>query len=130
MNVEDYRAYCLSLGDDIEERMPFGAFKAGAGVLAFYVCGHMFSFFDIDHFTVINLKCQPDRIDALREQHPCITLPYNLSPKHWIGVQVDAPDGERATVAGDSLLRDLTLNSYNIVKQKYTPKPKSCKRCG
>jgi HK97 family phage major capsid protein len=28
MNIEEYRSFCLSLGSDIEERMPFGAFKA------------------------------------------------------------------------------------------------------
>ena len=43
MNIEEYRSFCLSLGSDVEERMPFGAFKAAQGVLAFYVKGHIFS---------------------------------------------------------------------------------------
>ena len=46
MNIEDYREYCLSLGEDIEEKLPFQKFKSGEGVLVFYVMGHMFSFFD------------------------------------------------------------------------------------
>ena len=46
MNIEDYREYCLSLGTDIEEKLPFQKFKSGEGVLVFYVSGHMFSFFD------------------------------------------------------------------------------------
>ena len=46
MNIEDYREFCLSLGEDIEEKLPFQKFKSGEGVLAFYVMGHMFSFFD------------------------------------------------------------------------------------
>ena len=46
MNIEDYREYCLSLGEDIEEKLPFQKFKNGEGVLVFYVMGHMFSFFD------------------------------------------------------------------------------------
>ena len=45
MNIEDYREYCLSLGEDIEEKLPFQKFKNGEGVLVFYVMGHMFSFF-------------------------------------------------------------------------------------
>ena len=49
MNIEDYREYCLSLGDDIEEKLPFQKFKSGEGVLVFYVSGHMFSFFDCDN---------------------------------------------------------------------------------
>ena len=45
MNIEDYREFCLSLGEDVEEKLPFTAFRYASGVLAFYVHGHMFSFF-------------------------------------------------------------------------------------
>ena len=79
MNIEDYREYCLSLGEDIEEKLPFQKFKNGEGVLVFYVMGHMFSFF---------------------------------SPKHWIGIN--------PTTAPDDLLKELTRNSYKVVKAKYT----------
>ena len=111
MSIEDYRDFCLSLGDDVEERLPFTAFRYASGVLAFYVHGHMFAFFDCDHFGVVTLKCQPDRIGLLRERDDCIGKPFNLSPKYWIGVDaLRAPDG---------LLRELTRNSYEIVKTKY-----------
>lgn len=85
MNIEDYRDYCLSLGDGIEEKFPFIKFKNGEGVLVFYVCGHMFSYFDCDDFKVISLKCQPERIEELKAEYDCIGNPYNKSPKHWIG---------------------------------------------
>ena len=111
MNIEDYREYCLSLGADVEEKMPFTAFHYASAVLVFYVNGHMFSFFDCDNFTIITLKCQPDRIDELLANNDCVTKPYNLSPKHWIGVN--------AATAPDELLKDLTRNSYEIVKAKY-----------
>ena len=111
MNIEDYRNYCLSLGDDVEERMPFRAFCYASEVLVFYVCGHMFSFFDCNNFSVVTLKCQPDRIEELKEQHSCIGKPFNLSPKYWIGVD--------ANTAPDALLQELTRNSYEIVKAKY-----------
>ena len=68
MNIEDYREYCLSLGADVEEKLPFQKFKNGEGVLVFYVMGHMFSFFDCNDFSVISLKCQPERIDDLKAQ--------------------------------------------------------------
>ena len=29
MNIEDYREYCLSLGEDMEEKQPFQNFKNG-----------------------------------------------------------------------------------------------------
>lgn len=65
MNVEEIRDYCLSLGSDVEEKLPFVKFKNGEGVLVFYVCGHMFCFFDLNDFQVISLKCQPERIDEI-----------------------------------------------------------------
>ncbi len=114
MNIEDYREFCLSLGDDVEEELPFTAFHYASGVLVFYVHGHMFSFFDCDHFNVITLKCQPERIDELRAAHDCIVKPFNMSPKHWLGIDTNT--------APDELLQELTRNSYEIVKAKYKPK--------
>ncbi|MBP3725814.1 MAG: MmcQ/YjbR family DNA-binding protein [Bacteroidaceae bacterium] len=111
MNIEDYRAFCLSLGDDVEEKLPFTAFRYATGVLALYVHGHMFSFFDCDHFGIVTLKCQPERIGDLLAEYDCIGRPYNLSPRHWIGVD--------ANTAPDPLLKQLTRNSYEIVKTKY-----------
>ena len=112
MNIEDYRKYCLSLDDDVEEKLPFQKFKNGGGVLVFYVIGHMFSFFDCNDFSVITLKCQPERIEDLKVQHECIGKPYNESPKHWIGINPNT--------APDDLLQELTRNSYEIVKAKYS----------
>ena len=72
MNIEDYRDYCLSLGDDVEERMPFKAFRYASEVLVFYVCGHMFSFFDCNNFSVVTLKCQPYTLvrEKYQKKHP------------------------------------------------------------
>jgi predicted DNA-binding protein (MmcQ/YjbR family) len=111
MNIEDYREYCLSLGDDVEEKLPFTAFHYASGVLVYYVHGHMFSFFDCDNFGVITLKCQPERIEELKARFDCIGNPFNESPKYWIGID--------ANTAPDDILRELTRNSYDIVKAKY-----------
>lgn len=110
MNVEDLRSYCLSLGSDVEEKMPFQAFRAARGVLAFYVGGHIFCFFDIDAFSVVTLKCRPEHVAELQERHPAVGRPYNMSPKHWIGVST--------ALAGDTLLRQLVEASYLLVKEK------------
>ena len=111
MNIENYREYCLSLGSDAEEKMPFTHFHSASGVLVFYVHGHMFSFFDCDNLSVITLKCQPERIDDLKAQYESIDKPYTLSPKYWIGINPET--------APDELLCELTRNSYEIVKKKY-----------
>ena len=114
MNIEDYREFCLSLGVDVEEKLPFSAFRYASGILVFYVCSHMFSFFDCDDFSVITLKCQPERIYELEAQYSCIVKPFNLSRKYWIGVDAGS--------VPDELLQELTRNSYEIVKAKYTKK--------
>ena len=106
MNIEDYRKFCLSLGEGIEEKLPFQKFKNGESVLVFYVMGHMFSFFDCNDFSVISLKCQPERIEGLKAQYECIGNPYNESPKHWIGIDPN--------IAPKDLLQELTRNSYEI----------------
>ena len=111
MNIEDYREYCLSLGADVEEKLPFTAFHHASGVLVFYVHGHMFSFFDCDCFSVITLKCKHNRIEELKAKYDCIGKPSNMSPKYWIGINPET--------ASDDLLRELTRNSYEIVKNKY-----------
>ena len=111
MNIEDYREFCLSLGEDVEEKMPFTAFHGASSVLVFYVHGHMFSFFDCDDFSVITLKCQPERIEELFANHDGIAKPSNMSPKYWIGVIPDK--------ASDDILKKLTRNSYEIVTSKY-----------
>ena len=41
-------------------------------------------------------------------------LSHNESPKHWIGIN--------PTTAPDDLLKELTRNSYKVVKAKYTKK--------
>lgn len=114
MNIEDYRDYCLSLGADVEEKLPFTMFKSGENVLVFYVCGHMFAFFDCADYSVVTLKCQPERIDELKAQYDCIGKPYNESAKYWLGIDPHT--------APDTLLRDLTRNSYELVKAKYSKK--------
>ena len=119
INVEDLRGYCLSLGDGVEEKLPFAKFKGGDSVLVFYVCGHMFCYFDIDAFTVVSVKCQPERIAQLREEHACVCNPINQNPNHWLGLTVDS--------APETLIRELIANSYEIVKAKYTKRSKSTK---
>jgi len=116
MNVESLRDFCLTLGNDVEERMPFGKFKAAQSVLAFYVHGHIFCFFDIDHFEVVTVKCQSERIPDLTERYDGIVEPYNMSPKHWIGI---IPE-----LTGDQLMRECVENSYRLVKTTYQTKKK------
>lgn len=111
MNIEELRNYCLSLGE-VDEKLPFSKFKDGDTVLVFYVNGHMFCYFDIEAYEVVSVKCQPERISDLLECHSCLGSPFNMSPKHWIGIRIKECD--------DALVKELVGNLYEIVKNKYS----------
>lgn len=115
MNIEDFREYCLSLGD-VVEKMPFGKFAARYdSILVFYVCGHMFCLIDVDDFTYTAIKSTPDEIEILKSKYSSVCKPFNLSERHWIQLNFgeDIPDSE---------IRSLISRAYDIIKQKYTKK--------
>ena len=121
MNVEDFREYCLGLGN-VSEKMPFGRFaRRYESVLAFYVCGHMFCFVDVDDFTWVNLKSTPEEIEELRMRHISLSRPLNQSLHHWVQVELggDIPA---------PLTRALVARAYDIVKAKYTPRERKSRK--
>lgn len=116
MNIEDFRLYCLSLGE-VDEKMPFGRFAAKFdSLLVFYVMGHMFCMIDINNFTHINVKSTPDTIAELRRLYSGIEGAANKTMRDWIALPVggEIPEPE--------LLR-LVRESYCIIRDKYTKKP-------
>ena len=115
MNIEDFREYCLSLGV-VEEKLPFAKMPGGDSVLAFYVNGHTFCYCDIDDFRSVIVKCQTERIPELMEINGICPPDNHFNSKYWIGIN--------PYTASDDLLKDLTRNSYEIVKAKYTKKRK------
>lgn len=111
MNIEEFREFCLSLPDS-SEKMPFQAFRAAQSILAFYVGGKIFCFFDIDKFDVCTVKCDPDKIDELKAEYKVVSAPYNMNSKHWISIRFngDMPDKE---------IKYWTKNSYEIILKIY-----------
>lgn len=110
MNVEEFREFCLSLPGS-SEKMPFQAFRAAQSILAFYVGGRIFCFFDVDRFDACTVKCNPDQIDELKARYMAVGTPYNMSPKHWISIRFnnDMTDDE---------IKQWVKKSYNIVSHK------------
>ena len=102
MNVEELRYYCLSLSDEVKEKFPFQQFKAARDVLAFYISGHIFCYFDINDISHVTVKCPKEDIENLLEQYDCL--------KYWIGID--------ATRADDTLVKELVMKSFQIVRQK------------
>ena len=110
MNLEEFREFCLSLGE-VEEKLPFAKMPGGDTLLVFYVSGHTFCYCDLHEFTVV-VKCQTERIAELLGTADGVELPDNhFNPKYWIGINLQTIDTE--------LLQELTRNSFEIVKGKY-----------
>ncbi len=68
----------------------------------------MFALCDVDEFSSVNLKCDPERAIELREQYSGIIPGYHMSKKHWNTV-----DTQGSVPA--KLLRQLTDDSYALV---------------
>ncbi len=84
MHIEALREYCLSK-NGVEETMPFGP-----ETLVYKVMGKVFLLAGIENNPVqFNVKCDPEKAVALREQFDCILPGYHMNKKHWNTVIVD-----------------------------------------
>ena len=109
MNIEWFREYCLSL-KGVTEEFPFGE-----ATLVFKVMGKMFALTNIDLFTSINLKCDPEWAVELREQNIAIHPGYHMNKRHWNTVMIDG------TLA-DDFIKELIDHSYDLVVSGLTKK--------
>ncbi len=109
MNIEEYREYCLSKRG-VTEDFPFDNVT-----LVFKVAGKMFALADIEGFTSVNLKCDPERAIELRETYSAVQPGYHMSKKHWntVSIEGDVPD---------ALFFELIDHSYDLVVASLTKK--------
>lgn len=110
MNIEELRNYCLSLSPEVVEKFPFQQFKAARDVLAFYINGHIFCYFDINDLSHVTMKCPKEDMPELLEQYDYIDHPYNSNAKYWIGIDI--------TRAETPLIKRLIAESFAIVQKK------------
>jgi len=113
MNIEEFREYCLSKPGTSED-MPFGP-----NVLVFRVMGKMFALTGLDDPELrVNLKCDPDRVIELREEHPDTILPgYHMNKQHWNTVLGEA--------LHDDFFRELIDHSYDLIADSLTKTKKA-----
>lgn len=83
--------------------------------LVFKVDGKMFALADIDEFSGINLKGDPERSIELRERFAGIRPGYHMNKKHWNTVAVSED-------VGDNLIRELIDHSYSLVYNSLSKK--------
>jgi predicted DNA-binding protein (MmcQ/YjbR family) len=78
MDIESFRIYCLSKPETTE------GFPFDESTLVFKVAGKMFALTGLDSAEFkVNLKCDPDWAEELREEHEEIQPGYHMSKKHW-----------------------------------------------
>jgi predicted DNA-binding protein (MmcQ/YjbR family) len=105
MHIEEFRSFCLSLGD-VTEEFPFGE-----NTLVFKVKGKMFALAGLETFESINLKCDPEEAIELRERYAAVQPGYHMNKAHWNTIIMD-------NSISNSLLRTWIQNSYNLVRSK------------
>ena len=102
MTFEFFREYCL--------RKPFvtEGFPFDASTHVLKVGNKMFALSDIDNFTGINLKADPERSIELRERYMGIKPGWHMNKTHWntVSVQDDV---------SDELILELIDHSYSII---------------
>lgn len=112
MEFSEFSDICLSLPGTYYD-FPFDETTA-----VYRVAGKMFALSRVDEFPLsMNLKCQPEYARELVEQYDFITPGYHMNKKHWITV-----NSEHSQY--DKLLKELIINSYNLVFAKLTRKQK------
>ncbi|MFM8568520.1 MAG: MmcQ/YjbR family DNA-binding protein [Candidatus Kapaibacterium sp.] len=103
MTLDSARTTCRALPGCAEDQ-PFGpenlVFKVGVKVFAILPL-------DADPAT-INLKCDPDRAERLREEYAGVMPGYHMNKRHWNTIVLDGDVPER-------LVQELIRHSYELV---------------
>ncbi len=110
LNIEEIRNYAL-LKREVTEGFPFGE-----STLVLKTGGKIFLLAGLDAQPLsINLKCEPDKAEELREEFPENILPgYHMNKKHWNTLVLDGR-------LRNSLIKELIDHSYHLV---FKPKKK------
>jgi predicted DNA-binding protein (MmcQ/YjbR family) len=108
MDIEAFREYCLAK-PGTSEGTPFDE-----ETLVFKVGGKMFALTNIGRFEAgINLKCDPEVAEELRERYTCVLPGYHMSKKYWNTVLPNS-------CVPDALLLQWVDDSYRLVSEKLT----------
>jgi predicted DNA-binding protein (MmcQ/YjbR family) len=102
MNIEAYRDYCISK-PSVTEGFPFDN-----ETLVFKVMDKMFALTNVEQFSSINLKCDPELAIKLRESFPAVQPGYHMNKKHWNTIEMDG------SVSNEQLYQWID-HSYDLV---------------
>jgi len=105
MNIEVFRDYCIKK-PGVTEEFPFDN-----TTLVFKVGGKIFALTDIENFTSINLKCDPEKALEYRETFSAVLPGYHMNKKHWNTILING-------TINSKLLHQWIDDSYLLVFEK------------
>lgn len=109
MTIDVLRDYCLSK-PHVTEAFPFDE-----QTLVFKVAGKMFALADVEGFSSINLKCEPEKAIELREKFNAVLPGYHMNKKHWNTVLVNSD-------VSHEMILNMVDESYSLVVNSLTKK--------
>ena len=110
MDFESTLQYLLAKPEAVE------TFPFGDDTHVFKVKNKMFALLGWrNNLMMLNLKCDPDESNALKDIYPAITPGYHMDKKHWISIYFDGtvPEGE---------VKRIIDNSFALVVSKMPQK--------
>lgn len=108
MDLDGLIEYCRSKGGETDD-LPFDE-----STLVFRVGGKMFALTSLDEMEPrVNLKCDPDLAEALREEYDSVIPGYHMNKRHWNTVRLNGD-------VGDDKLKKMIDHSYDLVFRSLT----------
>jgi predicted DNA-binding protein (MmcQ/YjbR family) len=102
MNIELLREHCISK-PAVTEEFPFDN-----DTLVFKVAGKMFALTSLSAPVSVNLKCDPEKVEELRQTYEAINPGFHMNKTHWNTVQFNED-------VNDTLLLKMVDESYHLV---------------
>lgn len=111
MNIEEFRNYCISK-KGVTESFPFDEHT-----LVFKVMNKMFAVCGLERTpTQVNLKCDPERAQLLREEYDGLIIPgWHMNKHHWNTVFIE-------DALPPKLVTELIDHSYDLIVKSLTKK--------
>lgn len=104
MHIESLREYCL-LKSGVEESFPFGE-----DTLVFKLSGKIFLICGLNSPDRFNVKCDPEKAIALREEYEEVQPGFHMNKAHWNTVLMNGRLSDRQ-------LMEMIDHSYNLIKR-------------
>ncbi|MFW1858348.1 MmcQ/YjbR family DNA-binding protein [Acinetobacter defluvii] len=116
MNEDEIQIYAMRVA--AQQPLAELSYPFGEDIHVFKVMDKIFMM-SFRHATqkIINLKCNPEQSEILRDLYPSIHTGYHMNKQHWISVYA----GEKIDQA---LVEDLVKTSYQLVTNTLSKKQK------